>query len=261
MFYPNGTLFKSEFLINFQQTIGDQVTPEPAPLLDGSSGFAIVWSSTPIGGGHTVIMFQQYDMNGNSIDGQIVVNPSPAANSKNPRIIALDTEILMITWNENNNQILSAVVYNNGTTKVQPTVVINAGTSPCIAKIKPRHVVVGYTSINDSDILAVIIDFSLTVVAQINVSVSNGSESGSQVALLTNGTFMFTWAENEGSGNNVMARSFFVDTYLPVTDEFQVNGDTVGSDKNAAIACNTEGYVAVVWEASGTIWAKIYSST
>lgn len=86
---------------------------------------------------------------------------------------------------------------------------------------------------------------------------TKANQENAAVSGMSDGRFAVTWASKgqDGSGWGVFAR-VFDQTGTPVTDEFQINQTTSGTQTNAEVTFLEDGTLAVTWEGKGKAVTK-----
>ena len=101
VFTAGGTAVGGEILVN-TATAGDQIQPQVAALADG--GFVVTWENysgtTADSDGSAAIMAQEFNADGTTVGGEILVNTATASDQYGPRIAALANGSFVVTWQD-----------------------------------------------------------------------------------------------------------------------------------------------------------------
>ena len=236
-------------------TVGEQVIPQIATLLDGS--FVVVWQSAGQDGDLEGIFGQHYSAQGQRIGAEFVINSTHLDIQADPAVAATDDGGFVVVWEARNQdqpgtfdfgvfgQRFSATATPVGSEFQVNAVNVSATQfDPAVAGLPGGGFVVTFRDDfgdNSSDGIRARIYDAAGVPAAVDFQV-NSTTSGNQVTPqiariepdasannLVNGGFVITWSgTGDGSSNAVFAQVFQIDG-TPVGTEFIVNTTTTSA--------------------------------
>ena len=227
VFAAGGTAVGSEILVN-TATAGSQDVPEITALSNG--GFVVTWQDFSQGVGGTsgdadgyAVKAQVFAADGAAVGSELLVNTATAGNQDNSQITALSNGGFVVTWKDES---LGAG---------------GAGGDTSGAAVKAQVFAAGGAAVG-GEIL-------------VNTATA-GSQDVPQIAALSNGGFVVTWADlsqgvggagGDASWSAVKAQVFAADG-TPVGTEILVNTTTTDMQVNQRITVLSNGGFVVTWE-------------
>lgn len=215
MYYPNGTLNGSEFVVN-SVTTSYQTSPEITALSSG--GFAITWQDNSQSGNddsNYAVRMRIFDADGDALATDILVNTTTADKQRDPSIDELSNGNIIVTWEDYSG--------SGGDT---------SGWAIRAQLFSSTGAFVGTEFL-------------------VNTTVSNWQENPS-VTALTGGGFVISWQDSSQTGgdtsNNAIRAQMFDATGKTVGGEFLVNTSTTNNQQEPAIAGLADGGYVIVWE-------------
>jgi subtilisin family serine protease len=249
-----------EFQVN---TYADyfQEFPSVAGLAGG--GFVVTWDSRGILAGSTDVYGQRFDLAGNPVGGEFLVNTYSDDNQENSAVAGLAGGGFVVTWEskdqDGNNYGVYGQRFDSAGDPVGGEFQVNTHTNfrqehPAVAGLVGGGFVVTWDSDlqdgNGDGIYGQVFDSSGDPVGgefQVNTH-SDGYQDNPAVAGLSGGGFVVTWesGNQDGSGDGVYGQ-VFDSAADPLGEEFQVNTYTSMSQKQSAVAALSGGGFVVTW--------------
>ena len=243
-------------------------------------GYVVVWVSQDqdrVQDATAGVFGQRYDLNGDPVGGEFLVNQHTEFTQADPTVTGLPTGGFVVGWNDNSfahpagvpagetsNGNFAQVFDENGVRVGSEFLVndITTGTQnqPDLAAQSDGTIVAVYTDTNSADgsgsgVFLRQFDSTGTALGgsvQVNVETSS-TQSDATVAVLTDGRIVVTWfsetsgTAGDGSGRGIFARLFEADG-TAVGGEFQVNTATFTTQDAARVAALADGTFVVVWD-------------
>lgn len=243
-------------------------------------GYVVVWTSADqdrVQDATAGVFGQLYDLNGDPVGGEFLVNQHTEFAQADPTVTGLPTGGFVVGWNDNSfahpagfpageisNGSFAQVFDENGV-RVGSEFLVNdltPGTQnqPDLAAKSDGTIVAVYTDTNSADgngsgVFLRQFDSTGTALGasvQVNEEFSS-TQNDATVAVLTGGRIVVTWTSaasgtaGDGASNGVFARVFEANG-TPVGGEFQVNTSTASNQDAARVAALTDGTFVVVWD-------------
>lgn len=223
IFNTDGSKFGNEFLVNSSTNFA-QNTPEIATFADGK--FAVTWTDSSRSGGDTdgdAVRTQMFNGDGSRYGGEILVNTTTASLQYDPAISRFANGRFVVTWSD-----LSGV----GDTSAQG--------------VKAQ--------LFNADGSRYGVEFL------VNSTTTNGQVQ-SDVAVLTNSTFVAVFMDNsktgaDTSGTAIRAR-LFNSAGVPFGPDFVVNTTTAGDQNVPKVTALPDGGFVVTWVHNANVDASI----
>jgi hypothetical protein len=209
-----------------EYTTGDQKSVSVANV-GPNCGFVAVWSSEGEDGSDTAVVGRLFDVDGNAIGGDFVVNVATAGAQGQPAVGSNAAGQFVVTWTD-------------GTPGDPTTYEVRARRFDASGAPQGGEILVN--------------------------AFTTGQQSGSSVAVDTAGNFVVVWASDgqDGGGLGVFGRRFD-SSGNPLAGDFQVNEFTTGDQSQPRIAMSPAGDFLVVWQGgpdadAGAVMARRYDS-
>ncbi|MCA9110358.1 MAG: PKD domain-containing protein, partial [Planctomycetaceae bacterium] len=264
----NGTAIGGEFQVNVQ-TARSQANSSVA--MTDSGEFVVTWDFQVTDDGLDYDVYaRRFDVNGNALGDEFLVNTYNSDEQFNPSISMADSGEFVITWASFLQGIVYGQHYDANGNAIGDEFQVNAVTgfipsSHVSLNNAGQFVVVWTNDGQDGDANGVFAQrFSLDVpplVAvgheqQINTYTTGNQQTTTfrvpSVAIAKNGDYVVTWSSDvqDGSNTGVYAQRFDANGNA-LGSEFQVNTYTTGSQNNPAIAMSESGEFVIVWNGDG----------
>ncbi len=259
----NGVEIVSEFLVN-EFTNEAQRYPSVTALANG--GFVVTWESDgqqQSATSSSVIKARVFDVNGDEIVSEFLVNEFTNNLQLNPGVTALANGHFVVTWSSldpqqgnPSNSAIKARIFNENGDEVVSEFVVNEYTyswqlHPSITALANGDFIVTWRS--HGDIKARIFDTDGNeIVSEFPVNeVTNDVQSRPSVTALANGHFVVTWESNDGQQGDteltaIKARIFGANGD-EIVSEFLVNEFTNGFQDDPSVTALTNGNFVVTW--------------
>ncbi len=281
----NGNWVGEEFRIN-TTTNDSQDHPAVASLADG--GFIVTWQSRDFGGTEYDIFGQRYDVSGNRIGTEFLINSFVTSWQEHASVIGLATGGFVVAWdstlkNSTDGENLQAYGifgqrYDTSGNRVGSEFQINTSTAP-------DHGFPALTALNNGGFVAVWQSLDrdgdeygvfgqrydangVRVGGEFQVnSYTATSQNTPTTATLTDGSFVVAWNSygQDGSGYGVVARRYDANGNA-IGGEFLVNNSTIANQKNPVVTALSDGGFAINWRSQSqfngdyTVMGRRYSS-
>jgi RTX calcium-binding nonapeptide repeat (4 copies)/Cadherin domain len=273
-----------EFAVNTFIT-GNQTAPVMARFADG--GFVAMWVTldTTQDGSGNAIKGQRFDVNGNKIGAEFLVNSQGAGSQFTPSVSVLANGSFVATWITNDTtqdgsgnavkaQIFSASGIPIGGEFLVNSSVAGSQSNSTVVALAGGGFAISWDDAAGTDTRARIFDANGVAAGQdfrLNNNLTGNQEYGDLVAL-ANGGFVATWrttdATADGSSDAVKARVFNA-AGNPIGNEFLVNTQAAGFQNAPSIAQLANGNLIITWAttdilqdgSSGAIKAQIFSAS
>jgi hypothetical protein len=273
-----------EFAVNTFIT-GNQTAPVMARFADG--GFVAMWVTldTTQDGSGNAIKGQRFDVNGNKIGAEFLVNNQGAGSQFTPSVSVLANGSFIATWITNDTtqdgsgnavkaQIFSASGIPIGGEFLVNSSVAGSQSNSTVVALAGGGFAISWDDATGTDTRARIFDANGVAAGQdfrLNNNLTGNQEYGDLVAL-ANGGFVATWrttdATADGSSDAVKARVFNA-AGNPIGNEFLVNTQAAGFQNAPSIAQLANGNLIITWAttdvlqdgSSGAIKAQIFSAS
>ena len=214
----DGTPEGGQTLINSYST-GEQRLPDITVLADGS--YVIVWQSDPqdeppIGGvgGSSGIYMQRYDIDGNPLGGETLVNTTVAGDQYEPDVVALAGGGYVVTWYDTSNRVYMQAFDNNGAAAGTETLVSNSGLGQyglVMAPLSGGGYVVVFAVIDSNNIGLAAQRYDAAGIPVGSPLPVNTTFAGAQYRPSVTGTaddgFIITWQSDSGDGSGTVVHS------------------------------------------------------
>ena len=251
IYKADGTPYSPEFQVNtnFERS---QMNPSITALTNG--GFIIVWESVNALGS-SLLCAQKYDLNGQRIGGEFLVS-TPSDHQINPSVAPLQNDGFIVIW----------VQVQSTNTRIAGKMFDTAGGSMNFIITAPGEVVGGPTvkafadgsfivawsvERNSYDIVARVFDPSgLIPTPEFEINEFNPDfDETPTVTILSDDSFVVAWTATDidGDRKGVIARKF-AKNGTPIGDQFIVNTNRNGDQRNQAITSFSDGSFLVIWE-------------
>lgn len=251
---------------------------DPAVARVGS-GFVLVWQSEVSGGTYDVVG-RLYDATGTPITGEFSVSGGAFSGDQiSPDVAALSTGGFVVAFSSNDTHVYITRFDSNGSQvgsriEIAPT---NPGFDPLHPTVaafpsgigRDGWFVVVYeaeTLSRETDILARIYNASGGLVTTFTVSNESDGQTRPDVAILPNGTIVFTYVDetNDSNTDNAVVVRSFDSSGTPLTAELNVTGAS-GLQGEPQVVALAGGRFAIAWtEPTGSqsdIYMRVFSST
>ena len=296
-----------EFRVNTYVS-GHQYYPSIGSLKDG--GFVVTWrddQGSYHGGGSSYDIFgQRYGADGSAVGGEFLVNTYVSSSQQMPSVSGLKDGGFIVTWENASGHDggsgwdIWARVFAADGTEAFPEFRVNAVQfsgqqyDPSVVSLKDGGFVVAWrddqgsshndgTSVgNGYDVWARVFkaDGTQSVAEfRVNATQFSGSQYEPSVASLSNGGFVVSWRDDQGSSHDdgtgvgssydVWARVFNANG-TQVTPEFRVNSYVSGSQYEPSVVGLEAGGFVVAWRddngsshdsgSSRDVWARVFNA-
>ncbi len=275
-FTESGQRLGAEFQVN-STVLGNQATASVTGLAGG--GFVVTWvDQFGHDGSSWGIYSQLYDVNGQPVGSEALVNTTTVSSQQEPAVTGLSDGSYVITWRDDSGsdgsvsgvfaQRFDAAGNALGSEFQINTTGANHQFDPAVTALGAGFVVVWTSSLQDGSGNGVFLQRfddngnAVGLESQVNLEVAS-DQGEAQVVELANGGLVVTWASltsgsaGDGSGAGVFARVFDA-AGNPATGEVLVNTITVSGQSQPSIAALSTGGFVIVWTdqsgADGSSW-------
>jgi hypothetical protein len=259
-FDENGDAVGGEFQVN-SETDGDQGNPSITALADG--GYVVAWESEDQDGDEDGVYAQRYDSDGNTVGSEFQINSETDGDQSKPTITAMSDGGFVAVWESEDQDGDDDGVYGQRFDANGDTV---GGEFQISSETDGDQKGVSLTETADGGFVAVWeskdqdgdgsgvygqqFDADGDTVGdefQVN-SETDEDQKDPSVTALSGGGFVVVWEseDQDGDGEGVYGQRYDANGDA-VGGEFQVNTETDGKQKDAAITETADGGFVVVW--------------
>lgn len=252
----------SEVLINTTTTNTQQ---NPAIAMDNNGNYVVVWESYGTDGDGFGIYAQRFNHLGVAIGTEFLVNTTTASNQSFPDVAMDGNGNFIVVWQSDNQDgdglgIYAARFHHNGTAngsefQVNSTI-SGEQRQPSVAMNDIGDFVIAWSGpdLDEYGIFAQLYDHQGTTHGgEISVNMTTlHNQSYADVAINNMGNFTIVWQSylEDGSGNGIFFQSYEHGGF-PLGIPTQVNTTSTDNQQAPAIAMDTTGNFAIVWESYG----------
>jgi len=267
---------------------GNQSDAATAAIFDAGgaqTGYVVVWTSADqdrVQDANSGIFGQRYDLNGNPVGAEFLVNTQTEFTQNDPSVTGLPTGGFAVSWTDNSFANPAGVplgelstgtfgqVFDENGVAVGAEFLINDITPGTqnqtdLAAMADGTLVAVYTDTGSADgsgsgVFARLFDAAGTPLGasvQVNEQTSSTQSDGA-VAVLADGRIAVSWTSGDsapagdGSSNGVFARLLDTDG-TPLGGEFQVNTTSLSNQDAARVTALSDGGFVIVWDDDGGI--------
>jgi subtilisin-like proprotein convertase family protein len=273
----------AEFQVNSYAYL-NQTYPVVTSL--GTHGFVVVWESTMQDGDNQGIVAQRFDINGEAMGVEFVVNTTTEGDQKSPAVASLSAGRFMVVWqsdpgtNPNNKADVFGQVFASNGVKSGSEFFVNDYTThnqvgPSIAVMDNGTSFVAWVSFDQEGngggygIFGRLLETDHTPNGSekhINQFTSD-DQTNIQLAPTPDGGFLAVWESDnqDNSGMTIMGRRF-ANNATALSSEFQVNITETGNQSRPDCVFLSNGAFVVVWDGYGPdandtgVYARLYNS-
>ncbi len=254
-----------EFAVN-SHTPNAQNEPSAAVFSDG--GFVIVWVSDGQDGSSDGIYGQRYDADGHTVGSEFLVNTTTANQQTAPTVTVLADHGFVVAWESLNQDGDGAGVYGQryDATGAAAGNEFQIHTSTTRGQSRPSLAALdggGFVAIWDTahldvnnyfDIFGQRYDASGTAVDgefQVNTHTTS-TQAYPWVVPLSGDGFLVVWesVDQDGSGRGIYGQRYDANG-TEVGSEFPVNTTTIGDQREASAAVQSDNSLVIVWQSDG----------
>ncbi|TVT50032.1 MAG: DUF4347 domain-containing protein [Denitromonas halophila] len=256
LFDLNGTALTGSSRVNASYTAGDQNNASVDMTVNGE--FVVTWDGAGSGDSSGVFA-QRFDKLGGRVGGVLQVNQTTADSQSSPDVAIGQNGQFVVAWQDESSgkrifarQFSAAGV--GGSEFLVQTRLTGSANSPTVGMAADGSYTIAWAESNaDGNNYGILMRrFNSAGTAlgndeQVNLT-SNNRQDEPDIAMLTSGDFVITWASQSQDGNNegVFLRAF-TDSGVAASGELAVNQYTSGSQDHPAIAMNNAGELVVTW--------------
>ena len=262
-----GTALGAEFRVN-NTTTGDQSAPTLA--MDANGNFVITWSSTQTGSGNDIFA-RRYDLNGNALGSEFLVNTYTTGHQQYSSIAMDPSGNFVVAWSSQNQDGNSWGIFaqrynssgvaqgsefqvNTFTTNVQQDARVGMGSV--------GNFVITWSSQNqDGSSWGVYAQrYNAAGVAQGSEFLVNTTTTGQQinpaVAVAPNGSFVITWQSNTDAATWGVYAQRYNTAGVAQGGEFLVNTTSTNDQRDPFVAMDSTGNFVISWSSfqNGVDW-------
>lgn len=263
MYNSDGSVFGSEFLIN-SHSPSTQGGPAIEALNGG--GFVVSWNSYLQDGSLTGIYSQQYLANGTAIGSETPVNVITLYDQFGPEITGLSNGNYVISWTSYGHDGMGYGAYGRIFSSdgspisgdfLLNTNVLNNQQDVELTSLANGNFVAVWTSYHqgryEPNIFAQVFSENGTALgAEIPVNTfTSGYQLSPVVAALENGNFVVSWHSHGQTGDSGVYAQIFTASGTKLGVEFQVETDTLWSQRYVDVTGLNDGRFVITWQSSG----------
>ncbi|MBZ0198476.1 MAG: T9SS type A sorting domain-containing protein [Ignavibacteriaceae bacterium] len=255
------TQAQNEFLVNTYQ---DTVQRSPVIAKDGSGNYVVVWQSLNQASSNSGydIYLQLYNASDQKVGGEILVNQISTGIQEKPSVAMSESGKVLVAWssyisNQNSSDIFARLFQLNVAATNELLVnstTINAQTDPAVAVNNSGDFVITWASWDQDggDRGVYRRKFSSSGIILTNEILVNQTTAYSQakprIKYFTDDRYIIVWESfrQDGDGYGVYGRIFNSDD-SPVTNEFQINTNTIDYQWFADVETFDDNSFVVVW--------------
>jgi hypothetical protein len=264
----------SNTLINDDDSSSYQNNPSIAIADDGS--YVMAWTDNR--NGNTDIYAQRFDMSGNAIDSNILINDDIGISYQyNPSVAMTSDGTYIIVWQDRRSDNYDIYVqhFDASGNAIGPNTIINDDDSsfyqsdPSIAMIDNGSYLISWRDYrNDNpDIYAQRFDASGNAIGSnilINDDVGNSDQYDPSVALNNDGTYVITWEDQRNGHWDIYAQRFDASGNAIGPNKL-INDDEGSNDQyDPSIAMNDDGVYVITWgdkrNGHWSIYAQLFNA-
>ncbi|MDB3930034.1 hypothetical protein N9413_12745, partial [Paracoccaceae bacterium] len=260
----------SEFLIESEQKINPDADPgDEGPSITSfqDGGFLVTWQTYGPDGEDFTVSGRRYDSLGQAED-LFVINPNTESAQSNPVVTALEDGGFVVSWEATGQdgdgrgifgQLYDSFGNPNGAEFAVNTRTADDQHSPSVASLKNNDFIITWTSEGQDatdwgGIYGQRFDGTGSPSGSeflINTHVDNSQSAPSVTSLNDNG-FVVTWESwgQDGSYNGIYGQRYSSDN-TALGEEFQVNTQSSGDQRDSSVSNLHDGGFLVTWESNG----------
>ncbi len=254
-FNAAGSKIGSEFQVN-QFTAGNQTAPVIAVADSGE--FAIAWVSDGQDGNGLGIFARKYDSAGNPLGDETLVNTGVIGDQEMPSIAMDAGGAFVVTWQGvgDGDDIYAQRFDANGVAQGLE-IIVNTSTAgnqeePAVAMDAAGNFVIAWTAddANGKGVFAQRFDSEGNPIGipefQANTIEDSGDEQLPAISMNASGQFVIAWQGDDANNDGIRATFYDTDGSV-ISEDFIVNENQVGNQRQPSVAVNDNGQFVVSW--------------
>ncbi len=267
--------YLGEFQVNSltnesQQTFDDfgfffDASPLDAIAANASGDVVISWQSINQDGSGWGVYAQRYDVGGNPVGPEVLVNTTTSGSQVQPSVAISDSGAWLVVWRDLSLNGVYGQLFAASGSQIGSEFSVSGtgGRRPSVAMDASGNAVVVWEAI-DANGLGVFgqlmnSDGTLSGTAFSVNENTTGQQDNASVAMSSSGGFVMVW-ESQGqdsSGEGVFARRF-ASGGTPISGEFQVNTTTFAQQRMPSVGIDDSNGFVIVWEGSDSNGAGVF---
>jgi hypothetical protein len=243
--------------------VGDQKDPVVTGLEDG--GWVVVWWGQGVADNQGVFM-QRYDVNGNKVGGETLVNTTIVEPQYHPDVTSLPDGGWIVTWSDRtgDDYYIAQQRYGSDGSKIGGEVAVSTSTSsqpanPSVTVLADGGWVVTWQQKRADGKLEIYqksyaADGSETS-AEFKITETTDATNDAVTASLPDGGWLVTWSAPDGG-----TRSIFQLRYAADGTQTTVDADTTGAPQSPKVTALSGGGWVVTWLDGTDVWQRAYTA-